>query len=84
MRVKLLGYLGYVAGKEVIEVGNVKDIKDVLDRLSTLKGMDVLLYNGDMLWEGILLILNGKVVGKDTEVVKEDDELVITLPTAGG
>lgn len=84
MRVKLLGYLGYVAGKEVIEIENVKNIKEVLDRVSSLKGMDALLYNGGQLWDGILLILNGRLVCKDTEVVKEDDELVITLPTAGG
>ena len=52
MRVRLLGYLAYVAGKEVIEIENVKTIKDVLDRISNLKGMDTLLYNGGHLWDG--------------------------------
>jgi len=36
------------------------------------------------LWDGILLILNGRLVCNEAEAVKEDDELVITLPTAGG
>lgn len=84
MRVRLLGYLAYVAGKEVIEIENVKTIKDVLDRISNLKGMDTLLYDGGHLWDGILLILNGRLVCNEAEAVKEDDELVITLPTAGG
>jgi molybdopterin converting factor small subunit len=82
MRVKLLGYLGYMVGSQNVEIDGVNSVKDVIDKLLSMhRGIDEILYNN---YESIILILNGELVKNLEEPVKEEDELVITLPTAGG
>lgn len=73
MVVRLLGYLGYMAGGHVLEINGVLSVKEAVDRAL-----------GERKWEGVLLILNGRIVEDLEESVSEDDELIITLPTAGG
>jgi molybdopterin converting factor small subunit len=82
MRVRLLGYLGYIVGSQTVEINEVNSLKDVIDKLLSMhKAIDEILRNNP---ESIILILNGKIVENLEEPVKEGDELVITLPTAGG
>jgi molybdopterin converting factor small subunit len=82
MRVKLLGYLGYMVGSQTVEINGVNSVKDVIDKLLSIhRGIDEILCNKS---ESIILILNGKLVENLEEPVKEGDELVITLPTVGG
>lgn len=73
MVVRLLGYLGYMAGVHVLEINGVLSVKEAVD-----------IVLGNRKWEGVLLILNGRIVEDLEEPVSEDDELIITLPTAGG
>jgi molybdopterin converting factor small subunit len=82
MRVKLLGYLGYMVGSQTVEINGVNSVKDVIDKLLSMhRGIDEILCNKS---ESIFLILNGELVENLEEPVKEGDELVITLPTVGG
>lgn len=83
MRVRLLGYLSYVAGRETLEL-EVRSLGEAVERLSRMEGIGEVLFRDGRLWEGVLLILNGRVVHGDVEVSGSEDELVITLPTAGG
>ncbi|MCX8076609.1 MAG: MoaD/ThiS family protein [Aquificaceae bacterium] len=85
MRVRLLGYLGYVAGRDILELKDARSVREALESLSELGALRELLYRKEgILWEGVLLILNGRVVKSMEESVGEGSELVITLPTAGG
>lgn len=84
MRVKLLGYLSYVAGGDSFELRDVKSVEEAIRRLSNLAGIEGLIFHEKGLWEGVVLILNGELISELNVPVKDDDELVITLPTAGG
>lgn len=83
MRIKLLGYLGYMAGRDSIEL-KASSLSEAIDILSQMEEIKDLLFVGGKPWEGVLFILNGRVVHGDVEVLGDDDELVISLPTAGG
>ncbi|ADO45516.1 thiamineS protein [Hydrogenobacter thermophilus TK-6] len=83
MMVRLLGYLGYIAGEQIVKIGEVTSVREVLNEVAKRKGIGNPLYSGDGIWEGILFILNGRVIQNLEEPVSEDDELVITFPTAG-
>lgn len=62
MRIKLLGYLAYVVGEQVLEVKDAVSVEEVVKKVTNSKGIEDLFYNRDNLWEGVLFILNGEVV----------------------
>lgn len=85
MKVVLLGYLNLVIGQRTVEISrdSVVTVKDVVNYLVEEYNIRHLFFKGDKLWEGIIFMVNGKII--DQNFFLEDcDELVITLPTAGG
>ncbi|MEZ0361576.1 MAG: MoaD/ThiS family protein [Hydrogenobacter sp.] len=84
MRIRLLGYLAYVMGEEVLEVKGIRSVEEAIKRVADMKDTGGIIFSGNGLWEGVLIILNGEVVEDFKKQVHEGDELIITLPTAGG
>ncbi|WP_340695491.1 MoaD/ThiS family protein [Hydrogenobacter thermophilus] len=84
MRIRLLGYLAYVMGEEVLEVEGIRSVEEAIKRVADMKDTGGIIFSGNGLWEGMLIILNGEVVEDFKKQVHEGDELIITLPTAGG
>lgn len=85
MKVVLLGYLNVIIGQKIIEISKnkVATVKDVVEFLSDEYKIGHLFFKGDKLWDGIIFIVNGKITDQNY-LLDDSDELVITLPTAGG
>ncbi|ADC89057.1 hypothetical protein Thal_0422 [Thermocrinis albus DSM 14484] len=84
MKVKLLGYLAYRVGHDTVEVYGVRSVRELIRSLAKFYGMEEVFFKDGDVWEGVLIIVNGKLVGIDFEDLKEEDEIVLSLPTAGG
>lgn len=85
MKVVLLGYLNVAIGQRIVEISkdSVVTVKDVVNYLVEQYNIRHMFFKGDKLWEGIIFMVNGKIIDQDF-FLEDCDELVITLPTAGG
>jgi|GEM_PF-1725533 len=96
-RLHFIGYLSYLFGQEEI-VADVNSIDELISFLKSSKLKDSLFDEHGNLYEGIIFIKNNEVinianVNKNVNIstsqeqnftISKDDEITISLPTAGG
>jgi len=96
-RLHFIGYLSYLLGQEEIVV-DVNSIDELISFIKSSKLKDSLFDEHGNLYEGIIFIKNNEVVNianvnKNVNIstsqeqdftISKDDEITISLPTAGG
>lgn len=88
MKINLTSILAKYFGSDYIEV-DLKEPKPIFEVIYDIgrykpEFISTLFNDNKMLWDGIVIILDGNIEKNLAKEVKNDSELTILLPAAGG